>query len=344
MGCAYNRGFHSLSYDPTGALTGYQSDDYTEKDILYLDLGGDWDHKFSPESSLKLVSVNSLVSWRPQEYFAVFDPSGVILGATSLNTDNKRGEHVLRGVWTQRFGTSDTLELGVEAAYNYRDTVRAIADSTAGGPFIPRNLPIATTKVEEDRFEAFVNNTWRASPQLTLEAGFNYEVSTITQSGDAQQERDFKYPKPHIVGTWTPTKADQVRLSLERAVAQLDFAEFASNVSLTQNNQLTVGNPNLEPEQFWSTQLVWKHSIGQRGSVSLTLGYDAIDDVQDLIPIRPDPNSTACQLNFNGRGCVFTRQRRREGRSAEIRWGHGRQPRHRSDHRADAPAGHVFHL
>ncbi|HEV7691261.1 MAG TPA: TonB-dependent receptor [Hyphomonadaceae bacterium] len=306
MGRGYTRGFHALSYNPAGALSAYQSDDYTEKDILYLDLGGDWEHKFSPESSLKLVTVNSFVGWRPQEFFEGFDPSGVIQGATRFNTDNTRGEHILRGVWTQRFGANNTLELGLEGAYNYRDTVRAISDSVLGGPFTPRILPITTTRVEEDRYEAFINNTWRASPQLTLEAGFNYEVSTITQSGDASQERDFEYPKPHIVGTWTPTKADQVRLSVERSVAQLDFGEFASNVSLTQGNQLTIGNPNLEPEQYWSTQLVWKHAIGQRGSVSLTLGYDAISDVQDLIPIRPDPNSAACQTNFNGRGCVFT--------------------------------------
>lgn len=183
--------------------------------------------------------------------------------------------------------------------------MRSILDSVNGGAFTPRNLPITSTKVEEDRYEAFVNSTWRANPQLTLEAGFNYEISTIKQTGDAQQERDFEYPKPHVVGTWTPTKEDQLRLSFERTVAQLDFGEFASNVQLTQG-QLTVGNPNLEPEQLWSTALQWKRSIGQRGSVALTLTYDQIDDSQDLIPIRPAPNSAACQSNFNGPGCVFT--------------------------------------
>lgn len=305
MGRGFTREYGSNFYTPAGALSQFQSDDYTEKDILYLDLGGDWEHKFSPESSLKLVTVNSMINWRPQEFFEAFDPSGVILGATRINADNKRGEHVLRGVWTQRLGANDTLELGVEGAYNYQETLRSITDSTAGGPFVPRALPIASTKVEEDRYEGFINNTWRASPQLTLEAGFNYELSRITQSGDATQEREFEYPKPHIVATWTPTAVDQLRLSYERTVAQLNLSEFASNVQLTQG-QLTIGNPFLEPEQYWSTKLQWKRAIGQRGSVSLTLGYDQIDDVQDLIPIRPNPNSAACLANFNGPGCVFT--------------------------------------
>lgn len=305
MGRAFSRDYASYSYGATDTFTGMQLDDYTEKDIGHFDLGGDWEHKFSPESSLKLVTVNQLITWRPKELFEALDPAGTQIAATRLNTDLKRGEHVLRGVWTQKLGADLTVETGLEGAYNYRDQVRSILDSVNGGAFSPRNLPVTSTKVEEDRYEAFINSTWRANRQLTLEAGFNYEVSTIKQTGDAQQERDFEYPKPHVVGTWTPTAEDQFRLSYERKVAQLDFGEFASNVQLTQG-QLTIGNPNLEPEQSWSTALQWKRSIGTRGSVSLTMSHDQINDVQDLIPIRPAPNSTACQTNFNGPGCVFT--------------------------------------
>ncbi len=305
MGRAFSRKFGSFNYDATGALTGLQTDDYVEKDIGHFDLGGDWEHKFSPESSLKLVAVNQLITWRPKELFESFNPAGMQIGATRLNNNLKRGEHVLRGVWTQKLGADLTVETGLEGAYNYRDQVRSILDSVNGGPFTTRALPITSTKVEEDRYEAFINSTWRANPQLTLEAGFNYEISTIRQTGDAQQERDFEYPKPHVVGTWTPTKEDQLRLSFERSVAQLDFGQFASNVQLTQG-QLNIGNPNLEPEQIWATALQWKRSIGQRGSVAVTVNYNQIDDSQDLIPIRPAPNSAACQSNFNGPGCVFT--------------------------------------
>lgn len=305
MGRTLSREFASFNYDATNTFTSLQLDNYSEKDIGHFDLGGDWEHKFAPESSLKLVSVNQLMTWRPKELFEAIDTSGAQVAATRLNNNLKRGEHVLRGVWTQKVGGDLTVEGGLEGAYNYRDQERSILDSANGGAFATRNLPVTSTKVEEDRYEAFVNSTWRTTPQLTLEAGFNYEVSTIKQTGDAQQERDFEYPKPRAVGTWTPTAEDQFRLSYERKVAQLDFGEFASNVQLTQG-QLTIGNPNLEPEQSWATALQWKRSIGARGSVSLTMNHARINDVQDLIPIRPAPNSAACQSNFNGPGCVFT--------------------------------------
>lgn len=305
MGRTFSRDYAAFNYDAADTFTGLVLDHYTEKDIGHFDLGGDWEHKFSPESSLKLVSVNQLITWRPKELFEALDPSGAQVAATQLNNNLKRGEHVLRGVWTQKLGGDLTVEGGLEGAYNYRDQVRSIMDSANGGVFTTRNLPVTSTKVEEDRYEAFVNSTWRTTPQLTLEAGFNYEVSTIKQTGDAQQERDFEYPKPRLVGTWTPTAENQFRLSYERKVAQLDFGEFASNVQLTQG-QLTIGNPNLEPEQSWATALQWKRSIGARGSVSLTMNHARINDVQDLVPIRPAPNSAACQSNFNGPGCVFT--------------------------------------
>lgn len=305
MGRNYSRGYGAQLRDANGAIDGFVVDDYAEKDILYVDLGGDWEHRFSPDSALKLVSVNSLVNWRPKEFYRGLDAGGAELGATAINSDNRRGEHVLRGVWTQKVGADLTLEAGLEGAYNYLEVARTIAESTGGGPLTQVDLPIASTKVEEDRYEAFANSTWRANPQLTLEAGFNYELSTIEQSGDAQQKRDFEYPKPHVVGTWTPTKDDQLRLSFERTVAQLNFSQFASNVQLTAG-ELTIGNPDLEPEQFWSTSLQWKRTLGERGSVSLTLTHDQIDNAQDLIPIRPDPSSPACQANINGPGCVFT--------------------------------------
>jgi hypothetical protein len=90
----------SIAYNPAGTPTQYVADDYTEKDILHAELGGDWEHKFSPQNSVKLILVNRLVNWRPQELFEQFSPSGVRTFAQEINTEVRTGEHVVRGVWT----------------------------------------------------------------------------------------------------------------------------------------------------------------------------------------------------------------------------------------------------
>lgn len=120
------------------------------------------------------------------------------------------------------------------------------------------------------------------SPQLTLEGALNYEVSTISQSGDVVQERDFTYAKPRVVATWAPNATDQFRLSMLRDVSQLDFADFATGLDSI-SNTANVGNPNLEPEQSWKANLQWKRPIGERGSISVTAFYDDIEDTQDFI-------------------------------------------------------------
>ena len=255
--------------------------DYSEKDIWYVDLGGDYEHRFSGQNAVKLITVNRLVNWRPQQVLTqTIPPVGQLLD----NSDNRAGEHVARGVWTLKPDTQHTVEMGLEGAYNYRRVNRESFVGAIGGPYAPMVVPIASTKVEEERVEASINDTWRMSQQLTLEAGFNYEASTISQSGDATQERDFTYSKPRAVVTWTPNAEDQWRLSLVRDVSQLDFGDFATGLDSI-SSSANVGNPNLEPEQTWKASAQWKRPLGQRGSISIAGFYDDIEDTQDLIVV-----------------------------------------------------------
>ena len=268
-----------------GTPTRYIADDYSEEDILYLDIGGDWEHRLSPENSLKLITVNSQLSWRPQELFEVFPSTGPRALATRINSENKRGEHVLRGVWTAKPNADHTIEIGLEAAFNYLDTDRSIGNAIGAGPFVAQVLPVASTRVEELRGEAFINDTWRINPQWTLEAGFTFEASRITQTGDEQRDREFTYPKPRLVATWQPTAEDKVTFGVTRTVAQLNFSEFASSFQLVQN-QTTIGNPDLQPAQTTQVFAQWRKQLGARGSVQTRVFYDKIDDVQDFVVLQ----------------------------------------------------------
>ena len=257
--------------------------DYTEKDIWYVDLGGDYEHKFDGQNAVKLVTVNRLVNWRPQQ---LLTQNLLIAPLTRRidNSDNRAGEHVVRGVYTLKPDTQHTVEFGLEGAYNYRRVNRQSLASVSGGPFVPAVVPIASTKVEEDRIEASINDVWRLNQQLTLEGGFNFESSKISQSGDASVERDFSYSKPRVVATWMPNAEDQWRASFLRDVSQLDFGDFATGLNSI-SSSANVGNPLLLPEQTWKASLQWKRPLGPRGSLSITGFYDDIQDTQDFITV-----------------------------------------------------------
>jgi len=188
-------------------------------------------------------------------------------------------ETILRG--TLRFERSPalTFESGGEVAYNMLDTEQAF---TVGGA--PVVLPSASVLVEELRGEAFAKGTWRMRPDLTLEAGLRLEASTITQSGDADQEKSFFFAKPRFQATWTPRPNNQFRFRFERELGQLDFGDFAASADLDEEN-VQGGNVDLEPEQRWITELTYERRFWEDGIVSIGLRHDEIIDAIDIIPL-----------------------------------------------------------
>jgi hypothetical protein len=261
-----------------------------EKDTHFREIGGDWERQLGPRTSFKLLFLDQDVAWNWGQLFQTVSPDGSVFTQTVANPGG-RGERIGRGTFTFRPNERHTLEFGLENAFNFRDSNLSL---TANGVVIP--IDVAKTRVEEDRWEASITDLWTVTPKLSFEAGFNFEASTITQTGDAQQERDFTYPKPRLIATYALDQNDQLRFSIVRDVAQLDFFEFASNVSLTENTQ-NRGNEDLEPEQTWQLRGEWERRFGERSVVTFAGFYDAIESTQDLIAI-PVLNSSGVVVDY----------------------------------------------
>ncbi|WP_417230068.1 TonB-dependent receptor plug domain-containing protein [Brevundimonas sp.] len=193
--------------------------------------------------------------------------------------DGTSSETILRGLLRFERSPRLTFETGGELAYNMRETDQAF---TVGGVDVP--LPSASVTVEETRGEAFGKATFRYDPTLTLEGGLRLEGSTISQSGDANQEKSFFFAKPRLLATWTPMENNQVRFRFERELGQLDFSDFAASADLSDGNVFG-GNVDLEPEQRWISELTWERRFWGEGIVSLGLRHDEIIDVLDVIPL-----------------------------------------------------------
>ncbi len=255
------------------------------EDKYEAELGGDWEHRFSDALSVKLLGLATTSSEDQFDDFEFYGPSGALTGERFQERESEAGERVGRGVMTWRAGGGHTLEFGAEGAFNYLDTNLAITfDAQNGAGPQPVSLPVANARVEETRAEAFVTDVWNVSPGVTLETGLTYETSTITQTGDAQNERDLSYWKPRLVGSWQASESDQFRLSVERDVSQLDFNDFASSVDVRDENQ-QLGNTDLEPEKSWRTRLEWDRRFGERGALKIGVFHNEIEDVDDALPL-----------------------------------------------------------
>lgn len=267
----------------SGALRGHVEGE-TEYDNNYTtEVGGDWEHRFSPVLSLKLIGLVSNTSVDQTDRYEIHTAPASDLVRTQART-TRSGERIARAQVKWGALTGHALELGAEGAFNFRDTTLDIVSQAPGGPPVRTPLPVANARVEEVRGEVFASDSWQASPVLTLEAGVNFEFSKISQTGDQQQERKFNYLKPRVSATYVVSPRNTLRFSLLRDVAQLDFAEFSSAVDFF-NASAIQGNPDLVPETAWKARLEWDTRLASRTALTLALFADRVQDVHDLVDI-----------------------------------------------------------
>jgi len=271
----------SIAFSPAGSFQSgtFGLSDYSNN--YTAELGGDWEHRFAPELSVKLIGLATFANVDQDDVFRTFNP-GRLTNTQTINRTTEAGERVARGFLTWRPTAAHTVDVGVEGAFNFRDTTLDIFNNAGSGP-VPQSVPVSDARVEEERIEPFITGVWKVSQQFTLESGFIFEASRITQTGDEQKEREFSYPKPRLIATWQADATDQLRASIIRDIAQLDFAEFATSINVIDVQQL-IGNPNLEPEKSWKLRGEWEKRFGKRGALTLAVFHDQVEDVQDFIP------------------------------------------------------------
>ena len=277
----------SFSFTPAGNFAQGLAGEIDYPTNYTAELGGDWEHRFSPELSVKGIALATFTNIDQDDIFRIYTPTGTAGPGGLFNTQTfarttEAGERVGRGFLTWRPDPAHTIDIGIEGAFNFRDTTLDIFNNLGAGP-VPQALPVSDTRVEETRIEPFVTDVWKLSPTLTLETGFIFEASSIKQTGDEEKEREFSYPKPRAILTWQAGEGDQIRTSITREVAQLDFAEFASSINVVDSSSL-IGNPNLEPEKAWKARAEWEHKFGARAAVTVAVFHDQVEDVQDFIP------------------------------------------------------------
>jgi hypothetical protein len=205
--------------------------------------------------------------------------AGVVSPEQRFESVEEASETILRSLLRWERSPSLTIEGGGEVAYNMLEIDQTL---TNGGVVVP--LPSDQIMVEETRGEVFGKATWRVRPNLTVEGGVRLEASTITQSGDADQEKSFFFAKPRLQLTWTPRPQNQLRVRFERELGQLDFGDFAAGADL-EEEQLFGGNVDLEPEERWISEIVYERRFLGDGIVSIGYRHDEIIGVIDRLPL-----------------------------------------------------------
>jgi outer membrane receptor protein involved in Fe transport len=206
------------------------------------------------------------------------------------------GESIVRTTFARSLGGAHQLQLGLEGALNTLDADLALTGRFDGGPAESIDVPNANMRVEEKRAEAFALHTWSSRPWST-EARLAAEYSELDFSGDANQTVDLSYLKPSFQLTRRIGERHQAYARIAREVGQLDFAEFASAVSLS-DERIDGGNPDLKPQVTWRLELGADLRLGAGTAFGVRAYHDWIDDVVDIVALDVAENRISAPGNI----------------------------------------------
>jgi outer membrane receptor protein involved in Fe transport len=251
--------------------------DHQDDNNLQTELGARYNRGFGARTTIEVVALRQDRTERYADAFTT--PSD----AQIFHQDTRTSETILRGVVKFQQNAKLSWEAGAEGAYNTLANRILFSDN---GAF--QQVPAANVDVDEKRGEAFAKAVWRPFSTLTIEGAVREEGSRIESTGDVNLQKSLYFTKPRIAVTWAPNADNQVRLRYEREVGQLDFGAFTASTNLVAG-VVTAGNPNLEPQQDWASEIAYERHFWGSGAVVLTLRHMEITDLIDRAPVRaPD--------------------------------------------------------
>ena len=248
------------------------------------EFGGDWEHQINKNHSLKLRLVLTEENQLQNDISFLDDTYNFYNDSSELN-NRKENERIIRLSFNKLIGKNSALEYGVESAFNKLDRTFNLIYFDSNAKQTNAGLINTSGKVEEDRYEGFLSYNLPLSKKIRLELALNYEWSEISQSGDINLSREFKYWKPRIDLKWDYKKNRQLRINVERNVGQINFDDFISSYDQFEES-IRAGNPDLRPETEWMLKVEHEWRLPNDGGV-ITLKGSAreIDGPVDRLPI-----------------------------------------------------------
>ncbi|MEP6342338.1 MAG: TonB-dependent receptor plug domain-containing protein [Maricaulaceae bacterium] len=237
----------------------------------------------------KLIGLTNFLNSDSVSQIDEFDAIGNLTGS-QFNREVELREYIGRGEY--RFGgdNQNDWDFAFETAFNsLSDDSQFFERLVDNGELIFDADSEGDTIVEEIRSVATLTRNWTLGQKWNFQASASGEYSEISSEDITgfSQSREFFRPRGKFGATYAYDKDLDIRLTLERAVGQLNFFAFIASVSLDSDVTRT-GNIDLTPDQTTSAELEFDKTIWKESNLTLTLRGAQVDDVIDSIPIGDD--------------------------------------------------------
>ena len=270
-------------------------DNVSERDAW--EIGGDYEYDFENLGKYRfLFIVNDREFQFTRNRFDVED--GENNKNLFLQNYGRDRERIGRTSYTFNPNRDHGIEMGIEYAQTIRDNDLKMGLDIDGTPspdygdLVPITIDNSGSTVEEIRYETFAVHNWQINPRMSLESSIILENSTIEQSGDVSNSRDFEFIRPKLDYRYDITPNLQLRAMVEKDVEQLSFSDFSATVDGGDEDQNTqAGNPEIRQEQSWRYELNLEFRLPEGlGVVNSQFWYRDLEDVIARIDVSPSPD------------------------------------------------------
>ncbi|MDX2287306.1 MAG: TonB-dependent receptor [Hyphomicrobiaceae bacterium] len=202
-----------------------------------------------------------------------------------------------------------SVKVGVDGRVKTRDFGQTLLD----GDLEDESLPNGQFDVRENRIDPYVKATWSLLPGLKIETGLRYENTFRELSGNhfGTTEQDFHEWNPSVHALYALTETTNLRASVARTVRRPSFDILVPATLLEEpdDEDATIGNPNLEQETAWGFDV----GVDQRLGLLGILGVNVFDrEIKDVIErVGTGETVTVDGDDFN----VFTYRNFSDGRA-----------------------------
>ncbi|MBB4131964.1 TonB-dependent receptor [Xanthomonas sp. 3075] len=179
----------------------------------------------------------------------------------------------------------------MRAYWNKNRNLYSADDGDVGSNAVAQLAEDYTSK--EDILAAYAMGTWDLTPSLRVIAGVRVESTRFTATGNqvdvaddgesftvTGRRADSSYTNvlPGLHLRWDGGDSWALRGSVNKTVSRPGFGQIAPSATInTGDNEVTLGNPQLDPYESTNLDLAFEKYIGQNGIVSLGLFGKSID-------------------------------------------------------------------
>ena len=283
-------------YSDTGIVSQLEREDI-DRCRENWEVGGDYEYEFSNGGKYRFLFIVNDGQWHQErDRFEIFDDHEE--KDLFLYNDGRDQERIFRTSYTFDPLPDHGIELGLERAQTLRDGNLRLGLDLGGTPspnhgfLTPVAVDNSNSIVEEIRYENFLVHNWQINDKSSLESSLIYETSTITQTGDIYNERDFDFIRPKLDYRYNINQSMQLRATIEKKVSQLGFSDFMASSDSDDDDQNTqAGNPEIVQEQNWEYSLNLEYRLPNSiGVLNSEIYYRDYEDVIDRVDVSTGPD------------------------------------------------------